>query len=143
MFSSYLYILQIQLESLKEKKARNDQVIDALQKTIREKELEIQKLTQQIPVKEIQVQQDIYTQNPVEFQNTDMLLELQDMKMKIINSKDELHRMRTEVNLAQDEANYYKTLAVTLQTALQPTKVKSCIACKVKPCMPVHSNRYM
>ena len=108
-------------------------MIDALQKTIQKQEFDIQKLTQQISAKESQAKQEICTQNPVEFGMTEQtlaLLELQDMKVNIINLKDELHRMQTEVKLAREEAIYYKTLAVALQTAFhKPTKVKSQVVC--------------
>lgn len=99
--------LQLQLTSLKEKKERNDQIIDTLQKTIEQKELEIQHLLQQLAAKESELKQQTKVLDAVEFNSTQLWLEVDALEMKKIQLEHERDNARVAVNLAQEEAHYY------------------------------------
>lgn len=90
----------MQLASLKESKQKNDLVLDTLQKTIDQNNAEIQHLSQQIAAKEDQIKQQTNT----EFEH---MLELEDMKTKVLELEHERDCARTAAKLAQDEAHRY------------------------------------
>ena len=104
LFTIALCTIQLQLASLKESKQKNDQAIDTLQKTIDKRETEIQHLSQQIAAKEDRIKQQTDTLDAVEL---DHMLELEDMKMKIIELEHERNCARTAAELAQEEARLY------------------------------------
>ena len=72
-------------------------MLDTLQKTIDQKNTEIQHLAQQIAAK-------IKQQTNTEFEH---MLELEDMKMKVLELEHERDCAHTAANLAQDEARRY------------------------------------
>jgi len=104
LFTIPLCAIQLQLASLKGSKQKNDQAIDTLQKTIDKRETEIQHLSQQIAAKEDHIKQQTDTLDAVEL---DHMLELEDMKMKIIELEHERNCARTAAELAQKEARFY------------------------------------
>ena len=104
LFTIPLCTIQLQLASLKESKQKNDQAIDTLQKTIDQRKTEIQHLSQQIAAKEDRIKQQTDTLDAVEL---DHMLELEDMKMKIIELEHERNCARTAAELAQKEARLY------------------------------------
>ena len=97
-------IIQLQLASLKESKQKTDQAIDTLQKTIDQRETEIQHLSQQIAAKEDRIKQQTDTLDAVEL---DHMLELEHLKMKLIELEHERNCARTAAELAQKEARLY------------------------------------
>lgn len=98
------YAIQLQLASLKESKEKNDQVIDTLQKTIEQKEIEIQHLSEQIAAIEGQLKEQSNILVALELKHT---LELQDMKMKIIELKHQRDCACSASKLAQEESCFY------------------------------------
>lgn len=87
------------LASLKEK---NDQRINTLQNIIDQKQTQIQHLSQQIAAKEDQIKQQTNTLDSVELER---VLELEDMKMKIIELEYERDCANTAAKRAQEEAS--------------------------------------
>lgn len=109
-------IMQMQLASLKEKKEHSDHVTQKLQKTVQERETEIRELSQKIAAKEEQMKKQTHTQDAAEKHCSILLLQLEDMKMKIIELEEGADIARTAVKLAQEEAGYYQKQAATLFT---------------------------
>ena len=117
----------MQLASLKENKERNDQVICTLQLAVEQKQVDIEKLSEQVALKESQVRQNIPTLDAADLQLTEhtsalLQLELEDMKMKVIEAEEQLDLVHTQANLAQEEASYYmqRTAALLTVTKVQP-----------------------
>ena len=97
----------MKLASLKENKERNDQVVDTLQKTVEKKEVEIEYLLQQVAVKEGEMKQQSNTLDAVELKQTRLLLEVEDLKVKIMQLEHECDSAHTAVKLAREEARHY------------------------------------
>ena len=79
-------------------------MIDTLQKTVECKEAEIQHLSQQIATKEDQIKQQTDTLDAVEGKH---MLELEDIRMKMIELKHERDCACAAAELARDEASFY------------------------------------
>lgn len=133
----------MQLASLKENKERNDQVIRTLQLAAEQKETELQKLSQQIALKEGQVRQNIPTLDAGELQLTEhtfalLQLELEDMQMKVIEAEEQLDSVHTQANLAQEEASYYKQHTAALLTVTKVMEILAIFELRRHLCVTMH-----
>ena len=90
-----------------EQKERKDQVVDTLQKTIEKKETEIKHLLQQVAAKENEMKQQNNTLDTVELKHTRLLLEMEDLKMRIIQLEHERDSACTAAKIAQEDACLY------------------------------------
>lgn len=99
-------------------------MIQKLQRSVQQKEEEVQELYLQVVLKESQL---THTLNSMEFQlteHTSTLLELEDMRMKVIDFQEELDCARTAAKLLQEETSYFQQ---RIESLLRATKVQLCM----------------
>ena len=81
--------------------------MDTLQKTVGKKEAEIEHLLQQVAAKEGEMKQQSNTLDAVELKHTRLLLEVEDLKVKIMQLEHERDSAHTAAKLAREEARHY------------------------------------
>ena len=117
--------------SLKEKMQQRGMVIEDLQKTVEQKQAEIQKLSHQIATIEGQLSEQTHTEDGTELQlkaQNLMFMKLADLKMNIIQLQDEVDQLRTTLKLSQKEASCYQEHTTSLLAATNtPIQVRSCV----------------
>lgn len=117
----------MQLQTLKEREQQRAKEVRHFRKTIRQKDTEIQGLSQQILAKEGELSRLTQKLDESKLPQKDkLLLELADMKAQIITLKDELQCECTKAKFAQEETSYYQDHTASLHKATHgPIKVNT------------------
>ena len=113
----YVFLLQFQIQHLKEEAHRKTEEMKTLQKVLEENDVERKRLAQLVRDQESQLQQtpDPRTMDEHQLQRyLDMICDIMDSKKKLLDAEDEHHITATEVKILQEEVICSQKHATTL-----------------------------
>ena len=107
---------QRQLQNLKGELEGKTRESEAFQKSLEEKDAELQRLTRHVAAQEAKLQQMSTTSHELQLrQQIDILSDLAESRRQLVEAEDERHRAELKLKLSLQESSSFQTQLATLE----------------------------